>query len=79
MEMTKTAIKEAVLQILDELPAEQATEIWDFARFIRVQTQDRIPSDLSATSVPAAHLDSLVGLVAWGGDALADAERLYEL
>jgi hypothetical protein len=29
-------------------------------------------------STPASSLDRLTGLVAWGGDALADAERLYD-
>ena len=28
--------------------------------------------------VPASQLDDLTGLVAWGGDAVVDTERLYE-
>jgi hypothetical protein len=33
---------------------------------------------LNLRTVPASRLDGLTGLVAWGGDAVADAERLYE-
>jgi hypothetical protein len=29
-------------------------------------------------TLPASHLDHLRGLVAWGGDAVADTERLYD-
>lgn len=29
-------------------------------------------------TVPAGRLDALTGLVAWGGDALLDSERIYD-
>jgi hypothetical protein len=33
---------------------------------------------IPAPFLPASHLDGLVGLVTWGGDALAESERLYD-
>jgi hypothetical protein len=36
------------------------------------------PTRLILRTVPVSHLDRLVGLVAWGGEAVADAERLYD-
>jgi len=74
--------KEAIIRVLDELPSEGVAEVLDFALFLkqRLQAQLRLrqPQKLVVKTIPAAHLDALVGLVAWGGDALADTERLYE-
>jgi hypothetical protein len=36
------------------------------------------PSAFTLRTVPAAELDKLTGLIAVGGDALEDSERLYE-
>jgi len=72
--------KEAVIKILDELPPEQVAELLDFALFLKQRSQMpyRPFHRAVAIAVPAARLDGLVGLVAWGGDALADTEGLYE-
>lgn len=73
-------LKEVVIKVMDELPPERVAELLDFALFLKQRPQ--MPYQLlhkpAAIAVPAAHLDGLVGLVAWGGDALADTERLYE-
>ncbi len=67
--------KEAVLRVLDELPQERINEVLEFALFIRARSHGLKP-DLTVPAVPV--LEPLVGLVAWGGDAVVDAERLYE-
>jgi hypothetical protein len=53
--------------------------VLDFVLFLKQRRQVGLqePEKPVVKSVPAAHLDGLVGLVAWGGDALADTERLY--
>ena len=79
------SVKQAVLRALDELPQEKIEEVLDFVLFLKVRrpkdspqvTVEQEPTGLLRT-LPASHLDSLTGLVAWGGDAVADAERLYE-
>ena len=72
---TVASLKENVIRILDELPSERIAEVLDFALFVKGRVG---PQERKVKTIPAAHLDALVGLVAWGGDALADTERLYE-
>ena len=67
MAISKEPIKRAVERALDELPAGKVAEV-----------AVSEPTRLVLRTVPASHLDRLVGLVAWGGDAVADAERLYD-
>lgn len=79
-------LKQAVLRTLDELPREKVVEVLDFVRFLKMQAAaegaTQGPAQESANlilrTVPASQLDSLTGLVAWGGDAVMDAERLYD-
>jgi hypothetical protein len=86
MTISKQQIKQAVEQALDELPTEKMVEVLDFMLFLKERwtregaqlaaAQERV--GLVLCTLPASHLDSLTGLVAWGGDAVADAERLYD-
>jgi len=86
MAISKEPIKRAVERALDELPAEKMAEVLDFAQFLKARWNQEAaqgvavpePTRLVLRTVPASHLDRLVGLVAWGGDAVADAERLYD-
>ena len=77
-------IKAAVQRALDDLPAEKIAEVLDFALFLRArwtaQSQAMPPESMQLIlhTLPASHLDRLTGLVAWGGDAVADTERLYD-
>jgi hypothetical protein len=79
-------IKEAVQRALDKLPAEKLEEVVDFALFLKTRgTEKGGPKATTQESTklilhtrPASHLDRLTGLVAWGGDAVADTERLYD-
>jgi hypothetical protein len=79
-------IKEAVKRALDELPAEKIEEVLDFTLFLKARWAEKEASDVAAEAhpalllrtLPASHLDQLTGLVAWGGDAVADTERLYD-
>jgi hypothetical protein len=79
-------IKEAVQRALDELPAEKLEEVLNFALFLKTRwTEKGGPKGTTREStkvilhtLPASHLDRLTGLVTWGGDAVADAERLYD-
>jgi hypothetical protein len=79
-------IKEAVQRALDDLPAEKLEEVLDFALFLKTRWNEKggpkattqESTKLILHTQPASHLDHLTGLVAWGGDAVADAERLYD-
>jgi len=76
----ESTLKDAVLQALDDLPQERMAEVLDFALFLKTRQKGRsgVASTLHLPSVPASQLKPLVGLVAWGGDAVEDSERLYE-
>jgi hypothetical protein len=79
-------IKAAVQRALDDLPAEKIEEVLDFVLFLKARWTEQGKSKVTTPestrlvlhTLPAAHLDRLTGLVAWGGDAVADAERLYD-
>ncbi|MBM4341737.1 MAG: DUF2281 domain-containing protein [Deltaproteobacteria bacterium] len=65
-------LKQQLMKELDGLPPDKLTEVLDFVAFLRTRKVPFVPS------LPASSLDRLTGLVAWGGDALADTERLYD-
>ena len=84
--LSEQNLKQAVLRTLDELPREKVVEVLDFVRFLKAQgikestTEAHVQESANfiLRTVPASHLDSLTGLIAWGGDAVVDAERLYD-
>jgi len=84
--LSEQHLRQEVLRTLDELPREKLVEVLDFARFLQMQgakegipeVQPQASAKLTMRTVPASHLDSLTGLVAWGGDAVEDTERLYD-
>jgi hypothetical protein len=84
--LSEHTLKQAVIHALDELPREKVVEVLDFVRFLKMQGVKDSATEVNAQesagfilrTVPASHLDSLTGLVAWGGDAIVDAERLYD-
>jgi hypothetical protein len=80
MRAERDRLKETTLGVLDQLPQDRVAEVLDFALFVKQRGGREVgaPRDRIAPSAPAAHLDGLVGLVAWGGDALADTECLYD-
>ena len=80
MNAERDRLKEATLKVLDELPQDRVAEVLDFALFVRQREEKESGArrDQRVPSVPAAQLDGLVALVAWGGDALTDTERLYD-
>jgi hypothetical protein len=65
-------LKQQLVRELDELPPDKLMEVLDFVAFLRTRKVLLVPS------LPASSLDRLTGLVAWGGDALADTEKLYD-
>lgn len=77
MEVANQEIKERVMEELEKLTLEKLEEVLDFVVFLRSRTI-REKEHTSVSFLPASNLDSLVGLVAWGGDALVDSERLYD-
>jgi len=66
-------LKQQVKKELETLPSGRWREVLDFVRFLK----DRSGRE-GVRTLPASHLDRLTGLVAWGGDALVDTERLYD-
>ena len=77
-------IKPELLRVVDALPPSKQAEVLDFARFLRQQMaagepgEVRQPSRIELRVVPATTLLGLSGLVALGGDAVADTEALYD-
>ena len=82
----KQDLMQAVLRCMDELPPEKISEVLNFVLFLRERRRKeegqrgavQKPMRLVLCTLPAAHLDHLTGLVAWGGDAMTDSERLYD-
>jgi hypothetical protein len=63
--------REGLFRILEELSDEQFDQVFTFALFVKGQ---RAELKTVSPSQPAL----LSGLVSWGGDAVEDAERIYE-
>jgi len=84
--LSEQDLKQAVMRALDELPTAKMAEVLDFVLFLKMRRPKegvqmaaaQESTGLNLHTVPASQLDGLTGLVAWGGDAAADAERLYE-
>lgn len=76
-----TTVKPELLRVLDALPPSRQTQVLDFARFLYRQVavaEPPVAQDIEVRAVPATTLLRLTGLVALGGDALADTEALYD-
>ena len=82
--MTTIDIKPELLRVVDALPPSKQAEVLDFAHFLRQQMaagepgEVRQPWRIELRVVPATTLLGLTGLVALGGDAVADTEALYD-
>ena len=78
-----SAIKPELLRLLDTLPRAKQVELLDFARFLQQQVAGPAPAptlgvpQIQLRVAPATSLLGLTGLVALGGDAVADTECLY--
>ncbi len=81
MQFSQSTDREALIKIIDDLPEEKLAVVLDFASYIRerLTPEDAKSGKQNLKTVPATQLESLVGIVALGGDALKDAERLYEI
>jgi hypothetical protein len=63
--------------LLDELPAGELRQVYYFTIFLHNQLgKEEPPADFP--TAPVEHLQSLVGLISLGGDALQDTEAVYE-
>lgn len=74
-------MKPELLRLLDELPPARQAELLNFARFLRQQVaaaSESVDATLAIREAPADSLVYLTGVVALGGDAVADAEALYD-
>ncbi|MEZ4525705.1 MAG: hypothetical protein R2941_07290 [Desulfobacterales bacterium] len=69
--MLRSYKKEGLIRILEELSDEQFDQVFTFALFVKGRKAE-------LKTVSAARIASLSGLVSWGGDAVEDAERIYE-
>src|SRR5262249_52985921 len=88
--LTSQEVKQALWDILDQLPPSQRHQVLDFARFLHQQalasfpgpedTDALEPSSAQTVQLRLVSADSLVGLtglVSLGGDAITDTEALY--
>jgi hypothetical protein len=78
-------VKEIHNDILDHLSSVQRRQVFDFAQFLRQQALDETAGNVSLPEpriplnlVSSASLVDMTGLVALGGDAVADTEALYD-
>lgn len=81
MKTPVTTVKPDLLRVFDALPPSRQTQVLDFARFLYQQAvvaESSVTPDVKIRPVPATTLLRLTGLVALGGDALADTETLYD-
>jgi hypothetical protein len=80
---TASALKPELLRLLDTLPRAKQAELLDFARFLRQQTAgvntaaSPVAPQIELRVAATTTLIGLTGLVALGGDAVADTEALY--
>jgi len=73
MEEIYKRLKQRVVQELEKLPPEKLGEVLDFVVFLVNRT-----TWMRYISLPPFYPHHiLMGLVTWGGDALAESERLY--
>jgi len=81
---TLAKVKSELLRVLDALPPSMQAQVLDFARFLHRQIAATEPAEtfqypqIELHLVPAIALLDLTGVVALGGDAVADAEALYD-
>ena len=76
-----TLVKRAIVRTLDELRPDQVAELWDFAAFLQERARrEPLPQTarVQLRLAPIESLTALTGLVALGGDALADSETDYD-
>jgi hypothetical protein len=66
------SLKNDVINILDQLPQEQLTEVLDFALFVKSRARGSVPQQAVAESA-----STLSELAVHGTDMVEDAERLY--
>jgi hypothetical protein len=80
MSAERDRLKEATLRVLDELLRQQVAEAVHFTLPVKQRETGKVDTlrNLVVPTVPPTQLDALVGLVAWGGDALTATERLYD-
>lgn len=73
-------IKPELLRTLAGLSQQRQAEVLDFARFLEQRVGRHIPAAIPVELRPAPPetLLRLMGVVALGGDALADSEALYD-
>lgn len=82
--MTTTRVETELLRILESLPPSAQNQVLDFARYLQRRKAssvlDRLEhlSGIELHATPADTLLELAALVALGGDAIADAEALYD-
>jgi hypothetical protein len=87
--LSSQEVKQALWDILEQLPLAQRHQVLDFARFLYQQVIT-LPRSLEETEgvaapaqkiqlrlVAAGSLVGLTGLVSLGGDAVSDTEALY--
>jgi hypothetical protein len=82
-------VKQALWDVLEQLPAAQRRQVLDFARFLRqqglitprslgeVEGGPAPEPKIQLRLVPVESLVGLTGLVSLGGDAVTDTEALY--
>ena len=87
--LSSQEVKQALWEVLEQLPPAQRHQVLDFARFLYQQVLttprslgetegERTPEQkIQLRLVPAGSLAGLTGLVSLGGDAVADTEALY--
>ena len=77
----RAVYQSGTLSLLDALDLPEGTQVRVLIESVQLPDADQRPARGSVYPthlVPAERLDALTGLIAVGGDALADSEALYD-
>ncbi len=78
MELAHEMYRNKLVRLLNELPDFQLREVYNFTLFLKEHSGRQNRAECDVPSVQASQVKSLFGLVAAGGDAVQDAEELYD-
>lgn len=77
MTVAEYSLKQQLIREVENLRPEKWRQVLNFVLFLKSHFAQE-GTRIRTPSLAASHLDHVTGLVAWGGNALNDAECLYD-
>lgn len=75
MPVVQNMYRHKLVRLLDELPDFQLREVYHFTVFLKEHFADEL-QETDTPSVRVDHINSMLGLIAVGGDAVQDTEEV---